>query len=265
MNYDFKLGFLGAGNMAKAIIENVITGNIVKSSDIIASHADPSKNIGIDGITSTLDNGEVINNAEIVFIAVKPQVFSKIKESILSNIRAKYVISMMAGVSSDSIRKHINNDFTKVIRIMPNTPCKIGKGVTAIEKADIPASDKKMIFDILLSTGELVEIEEELFDAVVSVSGSGPAYVYMFIRAMVNGGVKHGLTFEAAKKLAISTMIGASELAKSGDNIDAMIDAVCSKGGTTIEAVNHYKESGLESIIEEGMYKCYLRSKELKG
>lgn len=265
MNYDFKLGFLGAGNMAKAIIENVIAGGIVNSKDIIASHADPTKNIGIEGIKSTLDNAEVIKNSEIVFIAVKPQVFAQIKESVLSNVNAKYVISMMAGVSSDSIRKYIDNDRAKVIRIMPNTPCKIGKGVTAIEKVDIPESDKSMIFDILRSTGELVEIEEELFDAVVSVSGSGPAYVYMFINAMINGGVKHGLTFDAAKKLAISTVIGTSELAKTGDNIEAMIDAVCSKGGTTIEAVKHFREQGLENIIEDGMYKCYLRSKELKG
>ena len=264
MSFKYKLGFIGCGNMAKAIIGGVIGSNRIASSEIIASRKSGLGVPELQGVTITDDNSVVASNSEILFLAIKPQVFNEIGAEILSHSNAKYVISMMAGIASSTIESMIHNGAT-VIRIMPNTPCKIGYGVTAMQNVKINACDKEYIMDILRNMGEVVLVDEDDFDAVVAVSGSGPAYAFMFLRALIDGGIAHGLDKDTSKKLAIGMLIGASKLAETENNIDEMIDAVCSKGGTTIEAVNYYKEKGLEDIVKRGMDKCYNRSKELSG
>lgn len=147
---------------------------------------------------------------------------------------------------------------------MPNMPCKIGEGITALAFDKINLSDKEFFFAMFGACGDIIEISEDKFDAVTCVSGSGPAYVYMFLQGMIEGGTNGGLTYEESKRLAVATMRGGAGLAAaSGEELDSMIDKVCSKGGTTIEAVNVYRDKHLVAIIAQGADACRAKSRAL--
>lgn len=169
----------------------------------------------------------------------------------------------MAGVSTSAIKAMLGN--VSVTRIMPNTPCLVGEGMCAVDATDFDEEGKKLVFSIFNSLGKVIELPERLFHAVTAVSGSGPAYVYMFIDGMIKGGIDAGLDAETAKLLTLQTFRGAAAMAEASDDIDTLIKNVCSPGGTTIEAVNHYKDTKLEEIIAEGMEKCKNRSEELSA
>ena len=148
---------------------------------------------------------------------------------------------------------------------MPNTPAMIGKGISALCFEGYSDLEKNFVRSIFESIGEAIYLNEGLFHAVTSISGSGPAYVYTFINAMIKGGVEGGLSESDSRKLAIATTIGAAEMAlrNPDKSIDELINAVCSKGGTTIEAIKSFKRDNLEDIIIKGIKACRLRSEEL--
>ncbi len=251
MNYKYKLGFIGCGNMAKAIINGLLDSNLLSSKDIFIST--PSISAPYREVPFTNDNKEVTSVCEYVVLAVKPQIFKTISAD-LANIKCKCVISIMAGVNTDTIARVCNCN--QVIRIMPNTPCSIGEGVSAITSLNADEDSKTI--------SKVVRVEEKYFDAVTSISGSGPAYVYYFIKAMIDGGVKGGLSFDQSKELTIATMIGASKMvANSSEELDVLIQKVCSKGGTTIQAIDTFKENFVDRSIIEGIDKCRKRSEEL--
>ena len=252
----YKLGFIGYGNMAKAIIGGILKSGILDKSQIALS--DPASKDS-DGIFCTNDNDYVANNSDYLFLSVKPQVFKSINFS----CTADCVISIMAGIDSAYIGKKLNMQ-GKVIRVMPNTPAQIGMGVAAIA---VNALDKKhndfckSIFD---SVGQAYFIPEDKFDAVTCVSGSGPAYVYYFIKAVTDAGVEGGLSYEQSKQLALKTFIGASKMVEnSTDSLDTLIDKVCSKGGTTIQAIDTFRQTNVAENIKLGIEKCRKRSEEL--
>ncbi|MDE7191375.1 MAG: pyrroline-5-carboxylate reductase [Clostridia bacterium] len=259
MNYKYKLGFIGCGNMAKAIINGLLDSNLLTSNDIFLST--PSIKEAYRGISFTNNNQEVASSCEYVVLAVKPQIFKTLTVD-LANMSCKCVISIMAGVNTDTIAKICGCG--QVIRIMPNTPCSIGEGVSAITSFNADAESDKFVESIFKTISKVVRVEEKYFDAVTSISGSGPAYVYYFIKAMIDGGVKGGLSFEQSKDLTIATMIGASKMvANSTEALDVLIDRVCSKGGTTIQAIDTFKENSVDKSIIEGIDKCRKRSEEL--
>ncbi|MDE6372254.1 MAG: pyrroline-5-carboxylate reductase, partial [Clostridia bacterium] len=258
-NYRYKLGFIGCGNMAKAIINGLLDSNLLKTEDIFIST--PSISASYREISYTNDNQEVLSTCEYVVLAVKPQVFKAISSN-FNNNKSKCVISIMAGVNTDTIAKACNCN--QVIRIMPNTPCSIGEGVSAITSFNADADSNEFVENIFKTISKVVRVEEKYFDAVTSISGSGPAYVYYFIKAMIDGGIKGGLSFEQSKDLTIATMIGASKMvANSNDDLDILIDKVCSKGGTTIQAIDTFREKSVDKSIIEGIDKCRKRSEEL--
>lgn len=260
--YKYKLGFIGAGNMARAISSGLITQGLMNESDIIMG--DVNKDITVGNIAVTDNMNIIFNECEYIILSIKPQVFASVSAS-LATVKAKAVISIMAGINSYAIKAALPINVA-AIRVMPNTPCAVGKGMVVI--ADNDAGDEinafvKSIFD---TTGETLFLPEAAFDAVTSVSGSGPAYVYYFIRSMIKGGMDGGLSEEASKALTLATFVGAAEMVKaSSDTLDILIDRVCSKGGTTIQAVNCYDESNLDGIIREGIKRCFNRSAELSG
>lgn len=259
MNYKYKLGFIGCGNMAKSIINGLLTSKLLSESDIfIATPSIKGKYLGID---TTNDNREVMQSCEYVALAVKPQIFRNIAETFADN-KAKCVISVMAGISCHTISKACN--CKEVIRIMPNTPCAIGEGVSAITDLNADSESLNFVVNIFNTISKTVLIKEDYFDAVTSVSGSGPAYVYYFIKAMIDGGVKGGLSFEQSKDLAIGTVIGASKMVeRSSDDLDTLIEKVCSKGGTTIQAIDTFRENNVAENIIKGIDNCRRRSEEL--
>ena len=259
MNYKYKLGFIGCGNMAKAIINGLLSSKFLSEKDMfISTPSIKEKYLGID---VTNNNVEVMTSCEYLVLAVKPQIFRSISEEFKNNT-SKCVISIMAGVSCENIAKVCKCN--QVVRIMPNTPCSIGEGVSAITSYRASEESVNFVDNIFKTISKTVLIDEKHFDAVTSVSGSGPAYVYYFIKAMIDGGMNGGLTYEQSKDLAISTMIGASKMVEqSSDDLDTLIQKVCSKGGTTIQAIDTFKENSVAENIIKGIENCRKRSEEL--
>lgn len=259
MNYKYKLGFIGCGNMAKAIINGLLDNALLNGQDMYIST--PSISTPYRGIAFGNDNQDVLTTCEYVVLAVKPQIFKEISSS-LANNNCKCIISIMAGVNTDTVAKVCN--CSQVVRIMPNTPCSIGEGVSAITSYNADAESNSFVESIFKTISKVVRVDEKYFDAVTSISGSGPAYVYYFIKAMIDGGVKGGLSFDQSKELTIATMIGASKMVEnSTDNLDVLIQKVCSKGGTTIQAIDTFKENSVDKSIIKGIDKCRKRSEEL--
>lgn len=260
----FKLGIIGVGVMGNAIIDRAIFQGALRPEEIIAYDIDKVKLEAMKdkGMSAAEDIQSLLDVCGIVLLSVKPQHYAPILENNdFSKVAA--VISIMAGVKLSTIRTKLNSD-CGLVRVMPNTPCKVGKGFCAMRFEGVYEADKKFIKDIFSACGDTLEIDEDKFDAVTSISGSGPAYVYMFISGMIKGGMEGGLSYDEAKTMAVSTVAGAAELARaSTESMDKLVDMVCSKGGTTIEAVTVFRQKGLEDIIAEGIKACRLRSQEL--
>lgn len=260
MNFTYKIGFLGAGNMAKAIVNGLVRAQVVSPHEIIVS--DPYGDIGVDGVETVKDSMIVFKQCEYVFLAIKPQVFYSITQEIAENLKSDYLISIMAGVTMDCLKKAAGK--AKVIRVMPNLPCKLAKGMSALCYDGLNAEAETFVNAIFSSVGRVVRINEEQFHAVTSISGSGPAYVYMFIKGMIEAGINGGLDFETARTLTLATFEGATAMVDaSNEPIDNLIDSVCSKGGTTIEAVESFKKDDIYHIIDRAIEKCRNRSEEL--
>jgi len=261
MDKKYKLGIIGGGNMARAIVLGALKSGLLTSKEIIVSDKVNEQlicfqGLGIDTIT---DNKAVASSCEYLLFAIKPQqsqaVFSEIKDCSFEN-----AVSIMAGVTISKIRDSLGNK--NIARVMPNTPALVGMGMSAIAFSDGFKSD--FLLSLFSSFGKTVVLEEKYFDAVTAVSGSGPAYVYMFIKSMVDAGAALGLDRETAKYLTVQTFAGAAKMVEDSPfDIETLINNVCSKGGTTIQAVESFRDDGLEEIIKKGMEKCYNRSKEL--
>ncbi len=259
MNYKYKVGFVGCGNMAKAIINGILDSGILKADEMLVST--PSISESYREIAFTNNNSEVLSSCEYVVLAVKPQIFKAIAGDFKAN-KCKCAISIMAGISSDAIYEICNR--CEVIRIMPNTPCSIGEGVSAITSKNACQESKNFVESIFKTISKTVYVDEKYFDAVTSVSGSGPAYVYYFIKSMIDGGLNGGLSYEQSKELTLSTVIGAAKMvAASDEDIQSLIQKVCSKGGTTIQAIDSFSADGVDKSIIQGIDKCRKRSEEL--
>jgi len=263
-NNKYTLGVIGAGNMAYAIVCGILKSGILRAEDVIISdvNTDRLDLFKSKGITTTSDNTLLAASCNNLLFAIKPQISNTVFEEIKSVIDADTVISIMAGVSLATLKNALG--LRNYARIMPNTPALVGNGMSAVAFDGDFRSD--FVLDVFRSIGKVVELDETLFDAVTSLSGSGPAYVYTFIKALIDGGVNGGLDYDTAKTLALQTVTGSVKMIENSDKpITELIDAVCSKGGTTIQAVNSFKEDGLEDAVKRGMEKCRLRSIELSN
>lgn len=267
MKKNFKLGVIGCGFMASAIIKGAINSKIVNANDIIVSDISliSLEKISKFGVSTTADNKELVDKAEFVLFAVKPQ---SLKDVLLEikDAKCNKFISIMAGVKKQKIKDVFPN--SKVARCMPNTPCSIGAGVVGLDLSDFKCNkDKKFINLLLSSFATVVLVNEDKLNAVTGISGSSPAYFYLFLKGIIESGVKHGLSYQEAKTLAVNTMIGAGKMVldSSEKSLDDLINAVCSKGGTTIEAINTYNECELTKITERAIDACVKRASELEN
>lgn len=262
----FKLGVIGSGFMSRAIVSGVIGSKILDEAEICVSDKfeEALSVYAKTGVTATTDNSFVIKNSEFVLFAVKPQSLDEVLSSI-DDCSPEKVISIMAGVKKDKFKNRFAQ--VRIARCMPNTPCSLGCGAIGADLFDFDEDDKEFIKNILSSLGVVVEVKEELLNAVTGISGSSPAYFYLFIKSLVESGVKHGLSYEDAEKLAVATMIGSGKMIfKNQDKtLDELIKAVCSKGGTTIEAVNVFENEKLGDTVQKAVDACVKRSKELEN
>lgn len=263
MENKFKLGIIGAGNMATAILQGILKGEVLSPEQIAISDVQDGKRDFFTslGVHFTTDNAMLASSSEYVLFAVKPQIAPEVFDEIAKFINAKNVISIMAGVSINKLKSALGD--RNYARIMPNMPATVGEGMSAIA---FSGKQDEFVLNVFKAVGNVIIIDENLFDAVTSLSGSGPAYVYMFIEALIRGGMDGGLDKQTATTLALQTITGAVKMVENSTKpIGEMVDAVCSKGGTTIQAVEHYRNNNLEQIVIDGMIKCRNRSAELAG
>lgn len=262
-----KVGFIGTGNMATAIIkgliENGVNSKYVYAYDIDSEKLNKiSKEYNITVVTSNID---VLEMADIIFLAVKPNIYPIILNEIKNAVTDNHIlISIAAGISTSYIHNTLGKE-SNIIRIMPNTPAIIGEGVIAIcPNENIDDKIFRHVKELLSCLGQIEIVDENLINAVIGVSGSGPAYVFMFIEALADGGVMMGLSRKQAYRMATQTLIGSAKMYRETKiHPSELKDMVCSPGGTTIDAVYTLEKQNFRASIIEAVKVCAQKGEEL--
>ncbi len=262
-----KLGFIGAGNMAQAMIGGIINNGVVTKEEIIASAATEKTITKVAqeyGVNTTLDNKEVAR-ADIVFLAVKPVYYEQVIKEIKDIVTDKQIIVTIAAGKSVKWVEDTFGGEKKIIRTMPNTPALVGEGITAVcPNKNIEENDINQVLELLNSFGKAEVINENIMDAVVAVSGSSPAYVFMFIEAMADAAVAEGMTRAQAYKFAAQSILGSAKMVlETGKHPGELKDMVCSPAGTTIEAVKVLETTGFRGSVMECMQACADKSRNM--
>jgi len=262
----YKIGIIGVGNMGEAILKALISKANIKSDSVIIFDIDRQKLNALEKSlkVKTASSIKDITKAKYIFLVVKPKdykdVLSSLKESISEN---NIIISVLAGIKIESIKNIIGE--IPVVRIMPNTPMLVGEGAIGVAFDNLIKEDDKIYLSKLFSSiGETVFVKEEFLDAITGLSGSGPAYVFTFIEAMVLGGVKMGLSYEDSLKLTVQTVLGSAKMLKEIKEHPAILrDKVSSPAGTTIYALHELEKRGFKDAVISAVEQATKRSREL--
>ncbi len=263
----YQLGFVGGGNMAQAIALGAVRSEVIAPGQIIVSNPSQDKLAALRdaGIVTTTKNTSVILESEQVVIAVKPQVFPEIVSDFKKYDASKQVlISIMAGLSSEKIAEQIGCPDAKIIRVMPNTPTLIGKGMAGMAAGvNAGEEDLALCHKLFAAAGQAVVIDEKQMDALTPISGSGPAYVFLLAQAMEQAADEMGLG-RCTKQLVRQTILGAAMLLNESDESAEMLrQKVTSKGGVTLAATRYMQEAGIIEIVTRGIQKAKDRSIEM--
>jgi len=261
------IGFIGGGNMAEAILKGLLAGGVSAASILVAEPVPNRRDFLTSeyGVELHDENLDIARRVDIIVLAVKPQVAASVLTGLEPAISAdKLIISIMAGISTDFIEKTFTNG-VRVVRVMPNTPALVQAAATAIcpgRKAT--QRDLKIAREIFSRVGTVVTIPEKQMDAVTGLSGSGPAYVFTFIEALADAGVKNGLPRDIAAQLAVQTVLGAARMvAETGEHTALLREKVTSPGGTTIAALHTLENGRFRGLIMDAVDSACQRSKEL--
>lgn len=260
------IGFIGCGNMAQAMIGGIVESGLVKAEQVIASNLHPNKLVEIAaryGIKAAENNIEVAENADIIILAVKPNMYAAVINEIKDQIKPEAtIVTIAAGITIEFIEEAFEKN-VKVVRTMPNTPALVGEGMSAIcHNSNVKSGDLEEVLAIFESFGKVELIDEKLMDTIPAVSGSSPAYVYMFIEALADGAVLDGIPREKAYKLAAQAVLGAAKMVlETGIHPGALKDSVCSPGGTTIEAVYTLEKNNFRGTVISAMQSCTNKTK----
>lgn len=263
-----KVGFIGCGNMSKAMIGGIVKSGIINPenitvSDLKQSFLDKAKE-GFK-VNTTTDSKEVVKNSDIVVVAVKPNVYDIVLEQVKEFIdNEKIIVTIAAGKTIKSVEDVIGND-KKIVRTMPNTPALVNEGMSALCKNN-NVSDEELdcIKSIFNSFGKAEIVTEGLIDAVIGASGSAPAYVFMFIEAIADAAVLNGMARDKAYTFAAQAVMGSAKMVlETGKHPGELKDMVCSPGGTTIEAVKTLEAEGFRSSVIKAVCDCVNKSKEM--
>jgi pyrroline-5-carboxylate reductase len=254
-----RIAFIGAGNMASALIGGLIADGTAKDS-IIASDPNTDQRSHLHdsyGICTVDNNAEAISDADVVVLAVKPQLLQQVCNELSSHLKVKHclIVSIAAGIRCSTISKWLNSDLP-IVRCMPNTPAMLQVGATGLYATDNVSNEQRDQAErILRAVGITLWVNEEVdIDSVTAVSGSGPAYYFLMMEAMQAAAEKLGLPAETAKLLTLQTALGAARMAlESQDNPATLRQKVTSPGGTTEQAILTFEENGLRDIFEQAM------------
>lgn len=265
---DQTIGFIGAGQMATALAHGFVRSQLLQGDKIVAF--DPSPVAAekfaelIPGALVLAGNQAVVDQASVIFLAVKPQYVDAVLTDVLSRVTpAKLFVSVAAGVTLTRLCDDLETK--RVIRVMPNTPCLVGVGASAFCLGhDATPEDAKLVEKLLSSVGIAYQLEEKLLDAVTGLSGSGPAFVYEMIEALSDGGVRVGLPRDVATALAAQTVRGAAEMVLTTREHPAVLkDRVASPGGTTIAGLHVMEERAVRGALMSAVQAATQRSREL--
>ncbi len=263
-----RLGFLGAGNMATALIRGLLHGNVLPPSRILASDvkAERLEQIGNEhGIRTTMDNHQLLRESDVVVLSVKPQVIDRVLTEIGAELRPdQLLVSVAAGVPLEALESRLPPG-SRVVRTMPNTPATVQAGATAVAAGtNATADDLRLAREMFEAVGRVVVLDEVLLDAVTGLSGSGPAYVMLIIEALADGGVKVGLHRDTALLLAAQTVFGSAKLLlETGEHPGRLKDMVTSPGGTAIAGLHTLESGALRKTLIDAVECATRRAAEL--
>jgi pyrroline-5-carboxylate reductase len=263
-----KIGFLGAGKMATALAKGFVNAEIVFPREIIAADPfAPARKLFANetGANIAASNLEVAQSANIVILATKPdQVAAALAEISGAFAKKHLLISIAAGVTLAKLENNLPAN-ARVIRVMPNTPALVGAGASAFALGkNATAADGELAKKLLSAVGSAFQVKESLLDAVTGLSGSGPAYAYLFIEALSDGGVAAGLPRDIATKLAAQTVLGSAKMVlETGQHPGALKDQVTSPGGTTIEGLHELEKGKLRGVVISAVRAATEKSKKL--
>ena len=262
-----KIGFIGGGNMAGAILNGVIKSGICKKSDMVICDINKDCLNKYDKeIVTSLNNKDALK-CDYIVLAVKPFILSKVLEEIKKeDIKNKVFVSIVAGISVAEI-KSVLGENAKIVRVMPNTPAQVMEGMTVIAQPDdkVTADELSQVISIFDAVGKTEIMAENMINVVTGVSGSSPAYVFMLIEAMADAGVVGGIPREKAYNLAAQSVLGSAKMVLETKKHPAELkDMVCSPKGTTIEAVAELERRGFRSAIIEAIKKCNEKANNIK-
>jgi pyrroline-5-carboxylate reductase len=262
---DFTVAFIGSGTMAEAIISGLLRGKVVDAAHILA--AEPREERGAElhkryNIRWTADNTEAARAADLVVLAIKPQVLEKVVPDIQGQIKpTAMVLSILAGVTIDQIAEATRTH--RVVRAMPNTPAQIGQGITVwTATREVQEAQVAQAKAVLAALGEEVYVDsEDYLDMATALSGTGPAYVFMFMESMIDAGVHLGFSRRVAEQLVYQTIRGSVEFAaKSGKHQAELRNQVTSPGGTSAEAIYQLEKGGMRTVLSRAIWAAYQRS-----
>ena len=261
-----KIGFIGGGNMASAILGGLLERSYVPDDIYISDkNSDALEKLNSKYSVHTSDNNTfVAERAEILFICVKPNIVPLVLNEIKNYINKETVIvSIAAGTSIEAIENYLSSN-NKIIRVMPNTPAFVGEGMSAVCSNKAGEESLGMVSSMLECIGRCEIVAEKLMDTVTAVSGSSPAYVFMLIEAMADAAVQGGMTRDMAYKFASQAVLGSAKMVlETGKHPGELKDMVCSPGGTTIEAVAVLEKNGFRNSIIKAMEACRKKSESM--
>lgn len=265
MENQCKLGVVGGGFMARAIVLGAVERGFLSPHEVIVS--DPSDAcrdfFAARGFQTTILNRIAAERSRFLLLSVKPQTFAVVASG-LKDVRLPPVISIMAGMQKAKIKAALETN-APIARVMPNLPCSVGMGAAAVDAFDLAPDDAGFVFGLFSATSTVLTLPEEKLNAVTALSGSGPAYVYLILQALIDGGVRCGLEEADARLLAIQTLKGGAAMAEAHADtpLEELIAAVSSKGGTTLAALEVLRRNEVPESIVRAMQAAEKRAEEL--
>ena len=261
--------FIGSGNMAKAMIGGIVTSGLAAPSHVIAANPSAPK---LDALQNEFairtvqnDNAAAAAQADVVVLSVKPHFYETVIAEIKDVICPDTIVVMIAAGQTIAANEARFGKPVKLARVMPNTPALVGEAMSAVcFNAQMSADDQAIVLQLLRSFGKAEIVPESMMDTVTGVSGSSPAYVYLFIEAMADAAVLHGMPRAQAYTFAAQSVLGAAKMVlETGTHPGALKDAVCSPGGTTIEAVAALERSGMRAAVIDAIDACVKKSRDM--
>ncbi len=268
MFHNLTIGIIGVGGMGEAILKGILAQEVVEPSNIIISNPRQARRQYLQeeyGVRTTSKNKEVAEQANLVILAIKPQVFSEVAQHIAGSFEeSDVVISILAGVQLKTLQEELKHQ--SVVRVMPNTPAQVGEGISVwMATQDVSEQDCQRAQQILACLGEELQVSDEKhLDMATAISGSGPAYVFLLLEAMIDAGVHLGFSRRVAETLVLKTIQGSVDYAiHSGKHVAELRNQVTSPAGTTADALYQMEKGGLRTVISKAVFAAYKRSLSL--